>query len=274
MSDTPSFSEPKVVGACMDSASLSAGFSASPFLLVIGMMFLSLAPLALLGCTCFLKLSVVFSILRSALGAGQLPSAALTTFLSLCLTIFIMSPVAEETLRLLEKESVPASASGVFKWRELSDAGHRVSRPLNNFLLRHSDLRERVFFVQMSAPMAASESASSGRMEALRASYREIRLRLKSSCSGDVSDACALPGESLKTLIPAFALSELKEAFAIGFTLFLPFLVIDLVVANMLVGLGMMMVSPTTVSLPFKLLLFFLCDGWYLLCQSLIQGYM
>jgi type III secretion protein R len=257
----------------MESTSLLAEVSGSPLLLVLGMLALSLAPLALLGCTCFLKLSVVFSILRSALGAGQLPSAALTTFLSLCLTIFIMSPVAEETVQLIGQENVSQPGDKISSWQALFQSAFRVSRPLDAFLRKHSELKERVFFLQMSRSISDKSRLKDSELNFVSGSLAEIRSAIKDSCRGVSAAECLLPGESLKTLIPAFALSELKEAFAIGFTLFLPFLVIDLVVANMLVGLGMMMVSPTTVSLPFKLLLFFLCDGWYLLCQSLIQGY-
>jgi type III secretion protein R len=109
---------------------------------------------------------------------------------------------------------------------------------------------------------------------AQHAHRQDVALFVELSGDGDVDDGVArLSADDLLVLTPAFVVSELKEAFQIGFLLFIPFLVIDLVVANILMSLGMVMLSPTTVSLPFKLMLFVLVDGWYLLARGLVASY-
>ena len=210
---------------------------------------ISMLPFIVLAFTSFIKLSVVFGILKSALGAGNIPSSSVIALLSLMLSLHIMAPTfANLSLEqgLLAKENGKLDLES--ETESIMELVHSVKDPLSEFLRNHSRLKEREFFLEYSG------------------------VPLSASCEEGSSD-CELKGESLFTLIPAFVLSELREAFAIGFLVFLPFLIVDLVVANILVGMGMMMVSPAAISLPFKILLFVVCDGWFLLSRSLVLGY-
>ena len=130
-----------------------------------------------------------------------------------------------------------------FKLAELKEVGQRAVAPLKAFLLKHSDEEERLLLY-------------------------ELALELREEAQRE-----ALGHDDLLIAVPSFVITELKEAFIIGFLLFVPFIVVDMVVANILLSLGMHMLSPTTVSLPFKLLLFVLVDGWYLVVKGLILGY-
>jgi type III secretion protein R len=125
----------------------------------------------------------------------------------------------------------------------LAAAGDRAKEPLRDFLLRHSSQRDRTLFQGLA-----------------------LRLRTPEERAG-------ITDRDLQVVVPAFLSSELRRAFEIGFLLFIPFLIIDLVIANLLLALGMHMLSPTTVSLPFKLLLFVVADGWQLLLRGLIESY-
>ena len=228
-------------GATLTSTSFALESSPLPLLLIVGM--LALVPFLMLGATSYLKLSIVFGILRNAIGAQQIPSAALTSLLALALTLRIMAPVGSEIGRELQPILSIASTSPRIPVPKLLEVLSRSQRPLTNFLVRHSRMRERLFFAGIESP------------------------------ASNFSETELLPGESVLSLIPAFMLSELQAAFAIGVVLFLPFIVIDLVVANLLVGLGLNMVSPAAFSLPLKLLLFAGCDAWFLLSRSLVLSY-
>ena len=233
-------------------------------LLVAGLILvLSLLPFCLLAVTSFVKLSVVFSILRNALGASQFPSGAVTSTLAFVLTLHIMAPVAREAWQQAASAALPQTpkeAKGrkppgvppavvLQQWGRVMAAG---AGPVENFLKRRSRIEERAFFAGLR---------------------REEQGAAHTPDLPQASGAGEIAGEDFFTLVPSFLLSELRAAFAVGFTIFLPFLAIDLVVANLLVGLGMMMVSPAAISLPFKLLLFVLTDGWFMLCRSLILSY-
>ena len=195
---------------------------------------LAMLPFALMGLTSFVKISVVLSLLRSALGTPQVPSDPLLAGIALSLTAFVMAPVANEVWARIGATSADlATAGGVLT------AATAAAPPLRGFLERNARPDEVALFVSLSA--------------------RDGR-------------AAADPG-SFGVLIPAFVTSELREAFVAGFFLFIPFLVVDLVVSNILMSMGMVMVSPTTVSLPFKILLFVLVDGWPLLAKALALSY-
>ena len=225
---------------------------------VVGIVLLSLLPLALLSVTSFLKLSVVLSILRNALGAQGVPSAALSALLSLLLTIHIMRPVAVEMAARIAHMAPEQQVETTNRprrerirletVRDLLIVLDAAAEPLADFLRRHSGLRQRRYFIdpQRSSPIATIGTAASTE---------------------------ALAGESFYSLIPAFVFSELAAACALGVRIFLPFMVIDLVVASVLVGMGMGMVSPVTVALPLKLLLFVSVDGWFLLAEGLVRSY-
>ena len=215
----------------------------SPINLMIVMGALSLAPFMVIMLTSFVKISVVLSIVRNAMGTQQIPPNQVITGLAFVLTIFIMIPVAKE----IHSEAGISSQIQTKMFseqtvKELLDGARRGREPLRKFLDHHAHDKDKVLFA-------------------------DLAWRL-----GKVDDE-PVPPTSFQVLIPAFVISELKEAFQIGFIIFIPFLVIDMVVANVLLSLGMMMLSPTTIALPFKILLFVLVDGWFLIVQGLVLGY-
>lgn len=221
------------------------GGTANPVVLVIVLGALALAPFALIMLTSFVKISVVLSILRNALGTQQVPPNQVITGISLILTIFIMSPVVEkmyaEAGHVGDSEAIFSEVSV----KTIFEASKRGREPLRAFLERHAHERDQKMFYDLSRRMAVKNGNDPN----------EINV-------GD-----------FRTLIPAFVTSQLTEAFQIGFLLFIPFLVIDMVVSNILQAMGMFMLSPVMISLPFKLLLFVLIDGWVILIQNLVLSY-
>ncbi len=201
---------------------------------VVCIVLLSLLPVALLSTTSYLKVSIVLGILRNALGVQGVPSAAVSALLALVISIQIMYPVGAEVVSRIPSEKAPKTLS------ELGDVINCMSEPLAAFLRSNTRTKERLYFLKRSVPRT--------------------------------TDAAAL-NESLISLIPAFVFSEIANACAIGVRIYLPFLVIDLVVTSLLVGVGMGMMSPATVALPLKLLLFVSVDGWLLLAQGLVNSY-
>ncbi|WP_433722545.1 flagellar type III secretion system pore protein FliP [Actinoplanes sp. CA-051413] len=205
---------------------------ASSLVIVLGLTLLSVAPAALLLCTCFTKVFMVLGITRNALGLTSLPPNQVLAGLALFISLFIMSPVVSQVNEVGvqpylagDKTQTQAFADGV--------------QPLREFMLK---------------------------------STREDELALLIKVSGQ--DKPATPADvELTTLIPAFVLSELRAAFIIGFVIFIPFLIIDMVVSASLMSLGMMMLPPVTVAMPFKLLLFVLVNGWGLIITALVGSY-
>jgi type III secretion protein R len=214
----------------------------------------AIIPLLVLTMTSFVKISVVLSLLRSAIGSADAPSGLVVTGLSLILTFFVMAPVAAEMVRAAASTPAPSSGSpntvapdapGA-SWRALVpepyrpqvEALGRGSEPLRVFLARHASEKDRANFIELAALLGH-----------------------------------AVTGDELWVVAPAFATTELREAFAIAVLIFLPFLVIDLVVGLGLAALGLASTSPQIVALPLKLLLFVAVDGWRLLVDSLIRGY-
>ena len=228
------------------------GEGSSPLAIAAAFVAFSLLPLLMLSMTSFIKLSVVFSIFRSALGAQQVPSAAISAALAFVLSVYVMAPVGADALKqteaaLKQYESKPKSGiTGVIT---------AAFEPFMQFMRTHTHARERFFFASRGA---VSEDA--------------VRSCAASSNAQD-STTCLEQLESIITLIPAFVVSQLSEAFVVGVLIYLPFLLVDLVVANVLVGLGMMMLSPMIVALPIKLALFVASDGWFLLTKSLLLSY-
>jgi type III secretion protein R len=251
---------------------LSSQFTASPVLIMAVFIGLAILPFLLMSITSFVKLSVVFGILRSALGAGQIPSTAISGLLSVVLTVFIMAPIFSITIELITtgldskkitetKVSTAKKENVIEEWIDILT---QASRPIKTFLFKHSAEKERKFFAELHREQPGIKSLLKN---------NDSDLKICEEATGKKKN-CLMDGETVFSLLPAFLLTELKEAFAIGFVIFLPFLIIDLVVANLLVGLGMMMVSPVSIALPFKILLFVLCDGWFLLSRGLIMGYL
>ena len=216
----------------------------SPLNLVIVLGALALLPFLLIMVTSFVKVAVVLSLLRTAIGTQQVPPTQVITGLAIVLSIYIMAPVGIDAyqavwpkLQNLEQQERSATLD------DYADIGDTVAKPLRAFLVEHSDTAERQLLYELAVQMRTEEQAED------------------------------LERDDLIIAIPAFVVTELEEAFTIGFLLFIPFIIVDLVVANILLSLGMHMLSPTTISLPFKLLLFVLVDGWFLVVKGLVLGY-
>lgn len=212
------------------------GVSASLKTLLVMSAF-SLAPAILLMTTSYIRVSVVLSLLRQALGAGQIPSNQVVAALSIFLTILIMSPVWTEVYN----ESITPYSNGEITNLEALDKGQE---PIRSFLWKQIERSGNTEIISIFLRYIPEADAPEY--------YEDIPWR---------------------ALAPAFVLSELKTAFLIGFQVFLPFLIIDLVVSCVLVSSGMMMLPPAIVSLPFKLALFVLVDGWTLVVKSLLESF-
>lgn len=224
---------------CLPASALAqevASVAASPVLTATGLALLGLAPFLLVVTTSFAKFAVVLSILRSALGTQNVPPNTVLAALALILSAYVMAPVFADMAAAAEPLATlsAADARDLLAWpARLADVLH----PLTAFLQANAGDAELLLFADL----------------------RDVPL----------TDA----GYPISVVVPAFALTELAEAFQIGFLLFLPFLVLDLLVGSVLLSLGMHMLSPTTVSLPFKLLLFVFVNGWIVLSESLVLGY-
>jgi type III secretion protein R len=220
-----------------------AGFSLGTLLAIAA---LAVLPLLLIAATSFAKLAIVFSLLRNALGAQDVPSGAVVTALAAILSAYVMMPVAAE----MAAASAPAGAridyadplSGSSRGAVL-DTLRLALPPLAGFLARNAGDAERRLFLDLARRARPHEPASSW------------------------------SGDEIGVVLPAFLITELKEAFQVGLLVLLPFVIIDLVVASILMSLGMNALPPSAVALPFKLLLFVLVDGWYVLSQALVSGY-
>ena len=212
-----------------------------PIVLVVALAIVSLLPFAFMTVTAFVKIATVLQIVRSAIGAQSVPSSSVIMALAAALTLIAMAPVSDRIL---------ARAAPLFAGKETADTVVLVEKgieairePMRDFLRNNASETERARFLDVAQSARAPE------------------------------ERAGVGADDLTVLIPAFVVTELTEAFAVGFLVFLPFLVIDLVVSNVLLALGMQMMSPTQVSLPFKLLLFVAIDGWGLLARSLVSGY-
>lgn len=210
----------------------------SPSSALVTVVMLALAPFVAVMVTSFTKIVVVLSLLRNALGLQQVPPNVVLNGLALVLSIYVMFPVGQEMMKhVSEVENITGSTDS------LLEAADSAKEPLREFLIKHAEPREREFFLKTAHKMLPEESAET------------------------------LTDRDFIVIVPAFTVSELAVAFQIGFLIFLPFIVIDLVISNILMAMGMMMLSPTTVSLPFKLLLFVLVDGWVKLTHGLVLSY-
>ena len=200
--------------------------------ILIWLTILSLAPSILIMTTSFVRIVIVLSLLRQALGTTTLPPNQVLTSLAIILTFFIMSPVFtkinNEALQPYMKNQITQQA-----------ALDRGIQPVRDFMFKQTNDKELALFVRMA----------------------------KLEKPKDTNDIPTY------VLIPAFILSELKIAFTIGFVIYLPFLVIDIVVSSILVAMGMMFLPPTIIALPFKLIMFVMVDGWYLVVKSLVEGF-
>ena len=222
----------------MDFGNLSPGVILA---LVVGV---AMVPYVAVMVTAFTKLVIVFSLLRNALGLQQTPPNVVLNGLAIILSLYVMYPVGIQMSEVGQKYIAGQSSdTGELDANSLLQAAAAAKQPLQDFLTSHTEDTERAFFL------------------------RTARNLLPEDKQHTISE------NDLAVVIPAFTVSELSRAFQIGFLIFLPFLVIDLIVSNLLQALGMMMLSPTTISLPFKLLLFVLLDGWSKLIHGLVLTY-
>lgn len=229
-----------VMAVASEGALSQQSYAGSPLSMMGMLAVMSLLPFAVLMLTSFSKIAVVLSLARSAIGTQQAPPTLVLTGLAAVLTGHIMASVMERTYDAGQRAYQELEAgSGV----RILDAAAQVAEPLRGFLVKHGSPEERARFVDLARELRPPEEVDS---------VRET---------------------DLFVIIPAFVITELKEAFQIGFLVFLPFLVLDMVIANVLLALGMQTLSPSQVSLPFKILLFVAVDGWSLLARGLILGY-
>ena len=232
-------------------------FQTDPFLLIVLFIALSLLPFVAMIATSYLKIVVVMSLIRNALGIQSIPPNMVINAIAMILTFYIMAPVASESWSIASEElasarGTPAAAAEAAAEADTPDGNYfetdaiaRASEPFRRFLSEHTAMRERAFFVNTAETLW-----------------------------GHDDEPAIVDPESFFILLPAFCVSELTKAFQIGFLVYLPFIAIDIIVSNILLAMGMMMVSPVTISLPFKLLLFVMVDGWTLLIQGLVRGYL
>ncbi len=221
---------PKVsveVGEVSDPSELSTTLQ-----IVILLTVLSVAPSILIMVTSFIRMTVVLSFLKNAMGSAQMPPSQVIVGLALILTFFVMTPVFEKAYDEGVKPYLDEEISG-------EEAFDKAVEPFRGFMLSQTREKDLALFVSISGIEAP-----------------------------DTADDIPL-----HVLVPGYVISELRTAFQIAFVIFIPFLVIDMVVASVLLSMGMMMLPPIIVSLPFKILLFVLVDGWYLLVKSLVESF-
>ncbi|MCU7742636.1 flagellar type III secretion system pore protein FliP [Priestia sp. YIM B13446] len=192
----------------------------------------SIAPGILIMMTCFTRIVIVLSFVRTSLGTQQMPPNQILVGLSLFLTFFIMAPtfsqVNEQALQPLLKEKIT-----------LNQAYEKAAEPMKEFMSAHTRQKDLALFLEYA----------------------------------DIDKPSSVQDIPLTALVPAYAISELKTAFQIGFMIFIPFLIIDMIIASVLMSMGMMMLPPVMISLPFKILLFVLVDGWNLVVKSLLISF-
>ena len=211
----------------------AAGSLSSAIEIAVLLTILSMLPAVLVTVTSFTRIVIVLSFVRRALGVNELPPNPVIIGLALFLTCFVMAPVAE---RINDAAIAPYRAEEV----SFEEAGENAWQELRGFLVANTREAEIQLFIELSDYQDLEESAE------------ELPIRV---------------------VVPAFVLREVKTAFQMGFLLFLPFLVIDLVVSSILLSMGMFMLPPVMISTPFKILVFVLVDGWGLICTSMIKSF-
>ncbi|SIO28415.1 type III secretion protein R [Halodesulfovibrio marinisediminis DSM 17456] len=206
-----------------------------PLIIILG-----LAPFAIMMGSTYVRIVIVFSLVRNALGIQQIPPGMVVNGLAVILSVFIMAPVGNSCLTLLEQQQFPSD----MRIQDYLEVGKKVTPPFVEFLDKNS------------SPLIKAKLVATAKQIWPKKMFQSLQK------------------DSLFIVLPAFTLSELTKAFQIGFLLYLPFVAIDLIISNILLAMGMMMVSPTTISLPFKLLLFVVLDGWVKISQGLMLGYL
>ena len=217
-------------------------FQTDSFSLIALFVGMSLLPFLAMVATSYLKIVVVISLVRNALGVQSIPPNMVVNAIALILSFYVMAPVVEKSWNIYKEESV---INKVEKKQYDTQIAMKAAEPMREWLIKQTDEKSRAFFVSTAEQLWAK----------------------------DGEETAEVDPDSFFILIPSFTVSELTKAFQIGFLVYLPFIAIDIIVSNILLAMGMMMVSPVTISLPFKLLLFVMVNGWTLLIQGLVRGY-
>jgi type III secretion protein R len=209
-----------------------------PVALAFALGIFALLPLLLVTMTSFLKIAIVLSLVRNALGVQQAPPNMAIYALAILLSAYVMAPIGHRIMESVADEKDPTMSV-----KALLQVARKSAEPIREFLMANSKPSQRFFFHSTAKKLWPPELTSDSKES------------------------------DLLIVTPAFVVSELTAAFEIGFLLYLPFVVIDLVISNILMAMGMMMVSPVTISLPLKLFLFVMVDGWSRLIHGLIDTY-
>ena len=212
---------------------LQAGGTSTPLQLLILIAVMSLLPGVLLAMTGFMRILIVLGFVRNALGTPTMPPNQVLIGIALFLSLFVMGP----TLDKVNDVSIAPYRAGDINEEQAIERG---LEPMRTFMFEQTRTSDLALFVRLSGETERPETRA------------------------DIST---------RVLVPAFIISELKTAFQIGFLIYLPFLIIDMIVASTLTSMGMMMLPPVLVSLPFKVLLFVLVDGWHLVVESLVNSF-
>ena len=227
------FGQPFAVGGQgLDIGAIANEGSSESIILLVAMSFITLIPFFLVSTTSFLRIVIVFSMLRTALATQQSPPNMALIGLAIFMSVFIMTP----TVNSVMSDAIIPYQEGKLTQKEAMVEGFK---PFRDFMLKFASEKDLALFLEFSKVKYTSD-------------FNEIPIFI---------------------IIPAFVLSELKTAFQIGFLLFIPFLVVDLIISNILLSLGMFMLSPAMISLPFKILLFVLTDGWNLITRGLLLSF-
>lgn len=211
----------------------SSGTSSISILLLVTV--LSVAPAFLVLMTSFTRIVIVLGFVRTSLGTQSMPPNQVLVGLALFLTLFIMSP----TLAKVNETALQPYMKGTITQTE---ALNKAADPMKEFMFKQTNTKDLLLFMNYTGNKASVKPAT----------YSDIPLTV---------------------MVPAFAIGEMKKAFTMGFMIFIPFLIIDIVVASTLMAMGMMMLPPVMISLPFKIMLFVLVDGWYLVIKSLLLSF-
>ena len=211
---------------------------ADPVALFLVLLALAALPFAAMVVTSYTKISIVLGLLRNAIGVQQVPPNMVLNGVAIIISCYIMAPVFIEATK-----GMGAASSGGSSTQTLMEAANSAREPFRKFLDKHAEEREKQFFLKSAAIIWPADKAA------------------------------ALKKDDLIVLAPAFLLSELTAAFRIGFLLYLAFIVIDIVIANVLLAMGLSQVTPSNVAIPFKLLLFVTLDGWSRLVHGLVLTY-
>lgn len=245
---------------------MTTSFSAmDPISMMLFLGMLSLIPLGIMITTCFLKFVIVLTLTRNAMGVQQVPPTMVLQAIALCMTVFVMSPTlqkigdrmmkqptATEINGLSPTELNPTlpNSTGFARVENASPMGEQFKKvvyylePLREFMIKYAHPNQTVYFLDSAKRIWPPDIAKEAK------------------------------ANDFVILIPSFVVSEMQRGFEIGFLIFLPFVIIDLIMSNILMALGMQQVSPNTVSLPLKILLFVAVDGWGKLLQNLVSSYL